>query len=223
MNSLGKMVCVAVVIGLSAFTSQGAVIDDFSDALVKIDAADSGGSTHTASQSGLSVLGGRRDTTVESIIDPDADVESAADVTVEITGGEASLESGNQEIGRWLFEYGLDGMDEDLSAGSAFGVFFTKSQNSGSSMTIHLSDLDSSDSVSIALSFANDILETILFSAFTGIDFSHITYIALEIEGAEAGDFGISEFTVIPAPAALPAGLLLLGAFSVLRRRRMII
>jgi len=91
-------------------------------------------------------------------------------------------------------------------------------------MRSNLGSFDSTDSANDLLVAESDAL--VLFSDFTNIDFTNVQSVVVtfgSLNQADAdytGQFFGTTATAIPTPAALPAGIAMIGAMVAARRRR---
>lgn len=133
--------------------------------------------------------------------------------------GAATLNSDDGISGNFTFNYGTAGdLAANMIGSDKFWIKFLKA-DAGATMKMKLTDLDSSATVTM-LEPSGPHTTVIPFSSFSGIDFSHVSAIELKIQGGDSYDARIDSITAVPAPAAVWAGVSLLGGLAARRFRR---
>lgn len=161
-----------------------------------------------------------------------ADNGNPGEVIMEMPGiGLYTASSGANTAGLWRLTYGGFAGPVDLQTSLLYSRldvdYFTDiSGLQYLDMSITLTDNDSSDTVMLDQLIAPlGGTASFAFSSFSGIDFTQITEIQLDLAGVDIngqpqleGDYGVSSFQSIPEPASLM--LIVLGSGAMLMRRR---
>lgn len=225
-------VCVLTVV-LMASQSQAILIDHFTDGFFTLVVDDCTttvgiGTTDSDSQTGLAVIGGRRDVTLTLDVANPAHAQGTAEVA-DVTPDHYlsySNDAGVESV--LLLEYPIltnSGATVDMIAANCFSlqIEFLIS-DLGSAITFQVDDGGGgSDSVTKnAIAGPNTFVFG--FNEFVGVDFSDVAYISLMIDGVSEGDYRIDslECGVVPEPMTMLGLFLGLGGVGAyIRKRRM--
>jgi hypothetical protein len=178
-----------------------------------------GHETKFATLSGLDVLGGTRDTTLE-LISANGKVELSIN-DLSLGGSRAALSCWSQSQGRAIFEYNGGGiLDADLSNEIQFVAKVTNGDHTGGILKV---SVNGSAPVSVSLPVGG-LTAVIPFTSpeFASVNFQHVHDIKFQIDGPVAYQVELHYFAAdsIPLPASAWAGGALLGllAFAKIRR-----
>ncbi len=213
---------VAMAAAILAPKAQALTIDDFSDAQ-QVSQTVVGSNMSTIAIAGSDIASDRK-----IMVTVDTQVQNLP-FTADVAAGDYAMSGPPETLGSQWIEYTLQGPADLTNSGNdnAIGIGIV-SNNIPSDFSISVSDNDSSDTATFQTSFTpNPIVENVLHSSFTGIDFTQITEFSVHIDllfdvGTDLV-FNFIETTfvpppVVPTPAALPAGLGLVG-FGYMRRK----
>jgi hypothetical protein len=211
-------------------TANALTIDGFDDGTVLMGRTNTGwtpvppNSSVTINESGLSVLGGRRDTTLTKV------GGSNISPYISLSSSQISYNSTFGDDGSSMaFAYGLGG-DLDLDA-TQFGNAFAAVGVSGDmetgprpvdlTVTITTSGLGSSSAAIAIINGGADHL--VPFASFAGsADLTDVDTIVFEfvdrVDTGGAVDYSVGGLAIVPEPATM--SLLAVGALALLRRRR---
>ena len=208
------------------------VIDEFTDGSAELTTDTNDGIPDSVDQAGLSgVIGfGDRNLVAFQVAPPASTSSQDSELFIEAATGQAFLNSGSAITSRWTFDYGADSpFDVDVTGGGLnthFGINFVSSDVAGTTVKVTAYETAGAGGTNFAV-FSGAVptgssLLLLPFSSFLGVDMTHLARITYEFNGAEGVDHEIDLLvaTTIPAPAALPAGLVLLAGLLLIRFKR---
>jgi hypothetical protein len=229
------MMLLAVVAMFAAAPMAGAAtVDDFADASSPLSVSGTPGTdTESQAQAVGTILGLERDLSVELLSGTDA-------VNAAVNGGEVSFTTGD-DPGQMVIQWdGVDGspvlnhgLSADLTAGGfnafilavtlndfAIPVVIEVFSGAGNSSVLSQNSPGGINAGSVNMVYAFNVFNT---QSGTGADFTNVTAIQLTATTtgtAEDINFSFLQTSILPTPAALPAGLAMLGLMGLRRRRR---
>lgn len=222
MFSLRKMaLVVGAVVGLAAHSSQAGYVDTFNTGLTNL-TTDLSTSPNGASEL-TGVFGGERQISVSVTGGGDAEARTKVNVAA---SGSASLGSDPGTDAVWTFTYdgpgstGLGGVD--FSDPSISIDFVFTSVNVGATLGLTLVDLANASHTASQVVSTAGTYSFALASYGSFIDLTKINSLSFTVTGGTDGDYRIDEVQIVPVPAALTAGLALLGGCAFFGRRRQV-
>lgn len=234
MKQLFVVGALCAVVAVSAQNAHAfALVDHFTDGfftLIVDDCTTTGTipTVATDSQTGLAVLGGRRDVTLTIVGANPPSAQAKAQVISVVPDHYLSYSDEAGAMSTLLLEYPIltnSGATFDMLAANCvqLEIEFLIS-DLGSSITFTVLDGSAvSDSVTKNAVLGPNTF-VFLFSEFTGVDFSDVAYISLMIDGVSEGDYRIDsiECSQVPEPVTMLGLVLGLGGVGAyIRKRRM--
>lgn len=236
-NILAAVSAASLSVALCSAASAATVvtIDTFDVTSRAVD--DAAGSFPSAEQvSGGSILGGFRDA---QAINDDGEIFGTQAQANSGDSGFLSVSNSAGTSGTGIFTwdgddsptsvtpFGLGGVDLFLGSNDSF-AFDVISIDAPFQFSLQVWDNDSS-STALRTFLVSDLGLTkyILFSEFSGIDFTNVGAIQMSLSGGDNSDIEINEFSAtivppaaVPLPASIPLILMGLGALGLVRRKR---
>lgn len=221
-----KTLGLAAVIGFTGatFAQADVVIDGFSNSTGAPQSTDTATSADSGTLAVGGVLGGNRQIIVTQTAPADGSSVFSS-LSIDTVNHKANLSSDTGVTSNWQLVYSGTATDlTDSGSANSLGIDFL-SADFGGSLTVTASDGTNTSTKTLSIPAGPSTL-SLLFSSFTGsADFSAISSLTYSFTGDVSGDYAIqlldSHFTtLVPSPAALPAGLIGLGALAMGRRRR---
>lgn len=224
MNVTKNAICaIALAAGASLMATTAkanTVIDSFNVPAAGTVLSTNGNATQTTGGLAVSdVIGGVRKVSIDATSGAGDDPILSVRVNRNGAKGAVTLNSDDGISGNFTFDYGTAGdLAANMTGSNQFWIKFLKA-DAGATMKMTLTDLDSTSTVTL-LEPSGPHTTVIPFSSFSGIDFSHVKAVELKILGGDSYDARIDSITAVPAPAAVWAGVSLLGGLAARRFRR---
>lgn len=219
---------VAACLALPALAQPVVVIDDFSSGFFNI-TANSGTPIVEAVRAG-GMIGGERDALLQWMAGPQS-------IRAEVANGVHFLNSDSQTSGTLFLQYdGFDGEIEgdltqtdgtalaaDLSGENRlqYSFDFVDDGFGGADLNVATTIVSSAGTATVvtAVDEGMNIVMFQNFSSFTGVDFSDVDRIEVELRGATSSDFTLNDISAVPEPASL-AVLAMAGGLLMRQKRR---
>ncbi|SNR32852.1 VPLPA-CTERM sorting domain-containing protein [Puniceibacterium sediminis] len=224
----------SVSLASTASASTVVTIDTFDVTSTAVD--DGGGFLPNAVQvSGASILGGFRDTQAANntgeFLGTVAKTNGSSSGFLNVSNGAGTSGSGTftwdgDDSPTSVNTFGLGGVDLSLGVNDSF-AFDVISIDAPFLFSLQLWDADSSSTALKTFQVSDaGTTQYILFSEFSGIDFTNVGAIQLILAGGNNSDIEINEFSAtivppatVPLPASIPLLMVGLGALGLMRRK----